>query len=62
MVLWSVGFLLISLYFLKETISDWSVKKSFWNGFWVVLVVYATATYSKDVYLGQPPTIVTMFL
>lgn len=62
MVLWSVGFLLLALYYLDISIADWRVNKTFWNGFWVVIFVHATLISLKDIYLGKAPELVLMFV
>lgn len=62
MVLWSVGFLLVAIYYLDIAIYDWRESKSFWNGFWVVIFFHAVVVSLKDIYLGKAPELVLLFV
>ena len=62
MVLWSVGLLLVAIYYLDIAIYDWRESKSFWNGFWVVIFFHAVVVSLKDIYLGKAPELVLLFL
>ena len=62
MVLWSVGFHLVAIYYLDIAIYDWRESKSFWNGFWVVIFFLAVVVSLKDIYLGKAPDLVLLFI
>ena len=62
MVLWSVGFLLVAIYFLDIAIYDWGGSKSFWNGLWVVNMFFLLVVSLKDIYLGKAPDLVLLFM
>lgn len=62
MVLWSVGFLLVAIYYLDIAIYDWRESKSFWNGVWVVIFFHAVVVSLKDIYLGKAPELVLLFM
>lgn len=62
MVLWSVGFLLIAIYYLDIAIHDWRQVKSFWNGFWVVIFFHTIVVSLKDIYLGKAPELILLFV
>lgn len=62
MVLWSVGLLLLAIYYLDIAVYDWRQVKSFWNGAWVVIFFHAVVISLKDIYLGKAPELVLLFM
>lgn len=62
MVLWSVGFLFIAIYYLDIAIYDWRESNSFWNGFWVVIFFHMLVVSLKDIYLNKAPELVLLFM